>query len=531
MIAATTERTAGWVDANQKKVVRFEGTAECFTNKSRFLLIGGVSVLYVVLTIQLAKRKLIWTDEFFTLYLSRLDPRELWAALLTGGDQHPPTFYLMHQLFLRNFGENPWALRLPAVLGFLLMMLCVYQFVAKRTSVAYGLVAMLIPLATIAHEYAYEARGYSLLLGFLALAVVCWQQAGEQRRRTAVIVGLTAGLTGGVLSHYYTVLLLPAIAAAELVRSSRCRSWNPGVWLAMCTPIVPLTAFRPVIKSSSGFAATFWEKASLSEIHLYYENILGSGITCILCCFAIAGLYRMLCYRDRSAAPTDSKTFPVEEIVLGIVLAGAPVMAYLFGKTITGVFAWRYAIGGIVGLAILFGFFCFRVFRGSAIAAWLIVFVTVACFSITARMNIHTLAAKQAGLWDLIDWLAHTGNDSEPLIIGDSQSFYALSYYSSPAVKARYVYLVDPQRSLKYLGHDTPDRSLSALYPWFGLNVKPYASYIGSHPDMTVWIPPNPKWSWLLSALIDDGEKLDVIGRKGTSILFSASGAEFRREH
>jgi len=530
MIAGTTERTAGWVDANQKKVVRFEGTAERFTNKYRFLLIGGVSVLYFVATFELAGRKLIWTDEFFTLYLSRLNPRELWAALLTGGDQHPPSFYLMHHMFLRSFGENPWALRVPAILGFFLMMICVYQFVAKRTSVVYGLVAMLIPLATIAYEYAYEARGYSLLIGFLALAVLCWQQAGERSRRTAAILGLAAGVTGGVLSHYYTVLLLPAIAAAEMIRSFRRRSWKPGIWLAICTPIVPLVAFLPLIKSSSTFAATFWGKASLSEIHLYYENILGSAVTCILCCFAVAGLYRVLCDRDGNSGPTGSKIFPVEEIVLGIALAAAPVIAYVFGKTITGVFVWRYAIGGIVGIAILFGFFCFRLFRGSPIAAWLIVLVSLACFSFTARMNMHALADGQASLRELISWLSSAGKQSEPLIIGDSQSFYALSYYSPPAMKERYVYLADTQRSLRYLGHDTPDRSLSVLRPWFGLNVKPYGSYVESHPDMTVWIAPNPKWSWLLSALIDDGEKLVVIGRKGTSILFSASGAEFPRE-
>jgi hypothetical protein len=512
------------------KLERFETTVDRLNHKYRILIIGCVSVVYLAVTLELSRRKLIWTDEFFTLFLGRLNAGELWRALVMGGDSHPPSFYLMHHLFLRVFGENPWALRLPAILGFLLMMLCVYQFVARRTSVAYGLVAMLMPLATIAYEYAYEARGYSPLLGFVALAVLCWQQAGERRRRTAAILGLGASLTAGVLSHYYTVFLLPAIAAAEAVRSIRCKSWNPGVWLAMCTPVIPLMAFLPVIKSASGYAATFWAKASLSEIHLYYENILGSAVTCLLFCFAVAGLYRVLSHRNDNSASTGSKTFPVEEIVLGIALASAPVVAYLFGKAITGVFVWRYAIGGVVGMALLFGFFCFRVFRGSSIAAWLIVCVIGISFFVTARMNTRVLSERRASLWFLINWLSKTGNQSEPLIIGDSQSFYALSYYSPPAMKQRYVYLADTKRSLKYLGQDAPDRSLSRLYPWFGLNVQPYGVYVESHPEMTVWIFPNPQWSWLLSALIDDGKKLTVMGRLGTSILFSASAAEVRTQ-
>jgi hypothetical protein len=530
MIAGHIERTAGWIDADQKHAIGFEGTAERLTNRYRFLLIGGICLVYLVATLELARRKLIWTDEFFTLYLGRLNAGELWRALVIGGDSHPPSFYLMHHVFLRIFGENPWALRLPALLGFLLMMLCIYQFVAKRTSVAYGLVAMLMPLATIVYEYAYEARGYGPLLGFVALAVLCWQHAGERRWCKATTLGLGAALTAGVLSHYYMVFLFPAIAAAEAARSIRCKSWRLGVWLAMCTPAIPLIAFLPVIKSGSGYAATFWGKASLSEIHLYYQNILGSAVTCLLLCFAVAGLYRVLSHRDGNSAPAASKTFPVEEVVLGIALVTAPVIAYVFGKAITGVFVWRYAIGGVVGMALLFGFFCFRLFRGSTIAAWLIVCVIGASFLVSARVNRRELIEGQASLRNLIRWLISTGNESEPLIIGDSQTFYALSYYSPPAMKQRYVYLADTKRSLKYLGQDAPDRSLLRLYPWFGLNVQPYGAYVESHPEMTVWILPNPKWSWLLSGLIDNGKKLTVVGRLGTSILFSASESEVRTQ-
>jgi Dolichyl-phosphate-mannose-protein mannosyltransferase len=527
MIAGAAERIAGRIGPDEKKFAGFEASVERLTNRYRFVLIGGICLLYLAATMELARRKLFWTDEFFTLFLGRLNVGELWKALVEGGDSHPPSFYLMHHMFLRVFGENPWGLRLPAILGFLLMMLCVYRFVAKRTSVGYGLVAMLMPLgSTMAYEFAYEARGYSPLLGFLALAVVCWQQAGERKWRRAALLGLGASLTAAVLSHYYTVFLLPAIAAAEATRSIRCESWKPGVWMAMSTSVIPLIAFLPVIKTASGYAATFWGKASLSEIHLYYENILGSAVTCFLFCFALAGLYRVLFRRDDNSAIAGSRTFPVEEIVLAIAIAGAPVIAYLFGKAITGVFVWRYAIGGLVGIAILFGFLCFRVFRGSTIAAGLIVFSIAAYFAMTARMNMRTLSDRQANLRDLIAWLASTGNDSEPLIIADSQSFYVLSYYSPPAMKQRYVYLADTKRSLKYLGQDAPDRSLSRLYPWFGLNVKPYGLYVESHPKMNVWEYPNPKWSWLLSGLIDDGKKLTVVGRLGTTILFSIGPAE-----
>ena len=372
-----------------------------------------------------------------------------------------------------------------------------------------------------------RGQGYSLILGFVALAVLGWQQAEEPRRRPAAALIMAVGLTGGVLCHYYTVLLLPAIAVAEIVRSFRHKSWNPAVWLVLCIPIISLLVFLPLIKSSSAFAATFWGKASLNEIHVYYRNILGPAV---ICCLVVAILYRVVFSGSYSAA-AGSRNFPVEEIVLGVALASVPFLAYLIGKTITGVFVWRYAIGGVVGIAILFGLFCFRLFRGSAIAGCLIVLTFVAFFSMNAWGNMRALGDSRAYLRNLIGWLGSTTKGSEPLIIGDATSFYALSYYSPPVLKRRYIYLVDTQRSVSYLGQDTPDRSLWALNPWFGLNVKLYSLYVDSHPEMTALIMPDTQWGWLLWALIDDSGKLAIIGRYRVSILFSASASESGRKH
>ena len=65
------------------------------------------------------------------------------------------------------------------MLGYLLMSVCVFGFVVRRASRLYGLVAVLLPIATIAHGYAYEARAYGLVLGFSAAALLCWQRSAE----------------------------------------------------------------------------------------------------------------------------------------------------------------------------------------------------------------------------------------------------------------------------------------------------------------------------------------------------------------
>ena len=83
-------------------------------------------------------------------------------------------------------------------------------------------------------------------------------------------------------------------------------------------------------------------------------------------------------------------------------------------------------------------------------------------FLVSARTKARKLADGRSSLRDLISWFDKVGKPSEPLVIGDSQTFYTLSYYSPPAMKPRYVYLADTKRSLKYLGQDEPDRPFCA---------------------------------------------------------------------
>ena len=79
----------GWVPRLERIAQR--------SDRYGLLLFGVLAVVYLIATVKLAGVKLLWTDEFFTLYLSRLAPGELWRALLTGGDQHPPPFFLLHR--------------------------------------------------------------------------------------------------------------------------------------------------------------------------------------------------------------------------------------------------------------------------------------------------------------------------------------------------------------------------------------------------------------------------------------------------
>src|SRR5688572_19176132 len=148
------------------------------TRGTRWALLGLLSVAYLGGAALVALRRPLWNDELYTLLIADSPAMaDVWAALATGADQVPPPFHVVVRAFFAAFGTSAFALRLPSVLGFWLMGICLYTFVARRTSAIYGAVAMAFPLITGAFDYAHEGRGYALALGFTALALVSWQAA------------------------------------------------------------------------------------------------------------------------------------------------------------------------------------------------------------------------------------------------------------------------------------------------------------------------------------------------------------------
>ena len=99
--------------------------------RHKLWLLCGFSVLYLVGTCIIASQKLLWNDELFTLYISRLPSLSaIWSALVTGADQSPPLFFIITRASLLLFGANHLAVRLPEVLGFWIMSLCLFRFVS-----------------------------------------------------------------------------------------------------------------------------------------------------------------------------------------------------------------------------------------------------------------------------------------------------------------------------------------------------------------------------------------------------------------
>ena len=132
-----------------RRADRHAGSVE----RSSALLLLAVSAAYWTLTWSFAFRKLMWNDELYTYYIARLPTmHDVLGALMTGGEQTPPFFYLATRASLHLFGINNISIRLPEMLAVFVMMLCLFRFVRRPSSVSAALCAAWCPIVTQAYD-------------------------------------------------------------------------------------------------------------------------------------------------------------------------------------------------------------------------------------------------------------------------------------------------------------------------------------------------------------------------------------------
>jgi hypothetical protein len=322
----------------------------------RYLLLLLFSAGYLLMTCYRASRKLFWYDELFSLYLARLpDTASLWNALKLGADFNPPLFYILTKFGESLFGEGQIGTRALEIAGFLVFCLCLYRFVASRTSVLAGLISMLFPLVTTAYFYAYDARAHGIVVGFAGLALVCWQQACRQeaigsKGRWAWLLGLFAALFCADLTHTYAVLLIVPFGIAELVRSNFLKRIDWGLWLALLLsslgPLISLPQFR-IMKSV--FPVAFRGSMMANS----FVTLLAPSVGVLVAGLILYSIFKFT--SPRPSQPWETGSLQLPEVVVLLGFAALPIFTMALSKVGSGPFYVRYCLSTVAGFGCLFG--------------------------------------------------------------------------------------------------------------------------------------------------------------------------------
>ena len=478
------------------------------------------AIVYAIPTLRLAHRKMLWDDEFFTLYLANTNGwHDLLRALATGADQHPPTFYYLTHGVLHFFGMSHVTLRLPAILGFGLLCLCLYELVRYLAAPLWAVAAMLFPLGTSLYYYATEARGYGLVSGLMALALLAWLKATSQERRGIWLVVLAASLAAATGCHYYAIVPAACLCLGELVRTGSQRRIDLPVWIALAFTTLPIAVFAKVIRSARGYSSHFWAAPVWSDSIRFYEYEVALNVMAVL-----GTVILLLTLQRRRAVRASSNRdellpvrYTVWEATTLAALALLPLMVMVLAKFVTHGFADRYAISAVIGVAVLLTFNLYRLAPEPHIA----MAAVLAC-SLMYVFQVHSSRhlIEEVRTKTVHDIEALSTMTGQNFAMMELTSFHRVSFYAPRPIASRVSYLSNPDASFRYLGQDTSDRGLLDLRPWFPIQVVTDAAFLRENPSFYAFGAVSG-WNWLTFDLPAWGDtQLLRRGQQG-ALLFS----------
>jgi uncharacterized membrane protein len=492
--------------------------------KRKLLLLSVFSGFYFAGFCLLAAEKVMWNDELFTYYIARLPHlSDVWNALLTGAEQTPPLSYAVTRAVWGILGVSNLTTRLPEIIGIWLMGLCLLVFVARRTTFLYGFVAMLFPLVTEAFHYATEARAYALVLAFSAFALVSWQWAAEGRRRRLALVGLGAGVAAAVSSHYYAVLILFPLSLGEFVRSARRKRIDTAVWIALCLGLTPLVVFLPLIRSARSYAPHFWAKPQwISMLDFYHRFLLPPTVLALALILVLVMAYSAL--RPAARASKPPLDVPAHELaaVLGFVFI--PVAGVILAKTVIGAYDDRYAFPAVIGFCIVVGWGLACAFDRSAAMALAVCAMLFGAMIAKDVRSYHSVVEDRAVREATYAFLEQHAAGAAPIVIANPAPFVELSHRPPAELRARLLYLVDPQLGLENTGTDDIERGVVEMKRWAGMNVQSFPAYIASGRQCFIYVQNYPdQFEWLIPEMVKTHWKLSLVGWHGLDMLFLAA--------
>jgi len=486
------------------------------------------SAVFLIVTMALASRKELRFDECFTTIIA-FAPRigDIWTALATGADIHPPLGYLAVRASRAIFGPGLAAPRLPSALGFLVMSLCLYRVVARWLPRPYALAAMLFPLVTVAYSYAYEARSYALVLGFVSLALLFWQEATDGSWRRVALIGLSLSLAAAVSSHYYAVFAFIPLAAGELTRTYLRKRLDVPIWLAFAVGLFPLILLAPFIRATMGHMPTFWARVRLSQAVTFYPWLLQGALpplVVILILDTLMGRVPRSPAVAREPDPDVRSPLPVPLLIAAVGFALLPVLTVAAVMLTTGAFRYHYALPAVIGLSLVVTDACYRYGRGRVGAGMLMALVFGGWFIVSSGRLLTTPGLRlRAGEEPVFEGrAAHEGlgladRDDLPIMVPDMDLYLELFHSLSRSRASRLAFVSKSET------RTNAALMLDRLTRWtpIPLFLVDYPGDLDSFNSFYVYRRGTSfSGDWFLSALLGRRAQITYVGERGDYTLF-----------
>ncbi len=500
--------------------------------------------LTAVVSLAWSHNKLMTQDELYAFHTDSVGSvaelvqvQKTWPISLD-----PLLVHLLSHAGMKVFGVGAFALRLPAFVGFLLMQVCLFFFVRNLAGERAGAVAAAFPALTATLYYSAEGRPYGLMLGLYALALWCWQicarKPTSQNRdpstgsgqvvghpesgRGWALVGLAAAIALTINAHYFGVLLLAPVCAAELFRTVARRRVDWPVVGAICVGMAGFVGTMPFLKAAAEFKKNYYNGGgvSLHDITRAYRSIfvdytrmslnvqhLAMGVLVV---FAIALVWA--CVRAMRA-----REIPAAEWVLLGTLAALPFFGYLMARFVTHSIEVRYVLGAVVAIGAMVAVAMRDWLKRDAVFSGVVAGLLVALIGSGAARVIGERRAAAETMADLVLPVdvqkALDTNGDGTFYIQDMGWFLTASEYEpDPAVRARLALVYSSAEELRWDKHDTMALTAMHLQHFTGLRTAPY-EMVREMPGEHIFMLIHSGWNFTDEAFAADGARVRPVGR------------------
>ena len=440
-----------------------------------------------------------------------------------------PLFYhLLGHGAVSLFGADAFAIRLPSLIGYLLMQVCLFLVAKRFGGPRAGFVAAAVPALTATLFYGVQARPYGVLLGLGAATLLGWQRAvchrsSKGRPPMGALLLLAGALALALNTHYFAILLLIPLYAAELVRTfERVRRHLPfdwRVWLAIAAGTLAEAFTLPFQKGAGEFRNHYYNAGyvGLHAVTQSYRALFINYTTypaavqllleCVLVVFAL-GLLCLLWRRwvGRGLFRRADTVSSAERIYL-LVLAAMPVFGFLLARFVTHSIEVRYVLSAMLGIAVLIAIAARpllatrRGFAGTATVLLLAILASGAERVLEERR--HRDALLQALRVSPQLQARLLANPAARIYVQNLGFFEETMPLLPSAMRSRMVLLYSGEQEIRWLRHDTAALTVLHMQHFTSVPTQSYEDLRHQPGEHLMLLHPDG-WEWLGRAFTEE---------------------------
>ncbi len=482
-----------------------------FVERHAGVMIGTLLVLFFVALVGLSASDYLWYDELVTLRVAMLPSwHAIWNFYASGLD----TIGLLYALVLHAMLKLPMdaeiGSRLPAIVAFLVTLLCVFVFVRRRYPAVYAFAIVLLMMTYPFLAFAVFAKSYTSELAGFAFAMICWQQAMDGRSRGWNALGVWCGLALAIYSHSFAIFLFVPFAAAQWWSDARRRRVDWRMWAALVLfPAALLPVVRGDLLASKLYGSNFWSQPSAALMkQTYIDYFVENWRFLLILLVAALVVALVLGGRERSEDRVERMGFSKPEWLFVLLLATLPIYV-LPASYVLHAYRADYVLSYAIGVALLLVCgFAEGAKRGEA--AGTVVLILFA--AVTLKVDLKTIPgglramahplqvhARLQAEYDSQPWVKLLEGSELPVLVGDHLLYTRLDCYAPKKLQQRLYFLTDFAQVKQYPLSETSQRNFLLFGKMLGYQTMDVGEFLPEHPQFlmavertsgTLWLPP-----------------------------------------